>query len=381
MKRLVILGSTGSIGTQALEVVSHFPDKLKIIALTANNNIELLNEQVEKFRPEAVAIADEKSASLLKKEHSCEVFSGKDAIVKVASLKDYDLLVNALVGLAGIRATLTAISNKKDIALANKETLVAAGHLVMKAVHDNNVSLIPIDSEHTALHQCLKGEKIESVKRLILTCSGGALREKSLEDIQHATKKDALSHKTWKMGEKITIDSATLMNKGFEVIEASWLFGIPAEKIEVVIHPESSIHSLVEFVDGSIIAQLSAPDMRMPIQYALSFPERWQNGFPKFDFSVPLTFEKPDLHRFPCLGYAFEALKKGGSLPAAMAAANDFMVEQFLQDKCSFGDIPKVIWAVMDSHELITNPSLEEIEAVIAASRNNAEVVLRSLNN
>lgn len=379
MKKIIILGSTGNVGTQVLDVVDKYPAKFKVIALSANNNIALLKKQIEKYRPLFVGVADEKKADKLKKQTNIPIFSGKDASLELAASKEYDTLVNSLVSLSGIKATLEAIKNEKNIALANKETLVAAGEIVMREVRKNKIKLMPIDSEHSALFQCLNGEEKKNVRQLIITCSGGALRDKTKDEMKNITVKDALGHKTWNMGKKITIDSATLMNKGFEVIEAMWLYDIPVEKIKVVIHPESIIHSMVEYSDGSIMAQLSDPDMRLPIQYALSYPERWDAPIKYFDFSKNLTFKEPDLERFPCLGYALEAAQKMGTLPAAMNAANDYMVEKFLNKECRFLDIQKVIRKVMDEHKIVKNPALKEIEKAIADAKIKAEKFWKKL--
>ncbi|MBU1201298.1 MAG: 1-deoxy-D-xylulose-5-phosphate reductoisomerase [Nanoarchaeota archaeon] len=373
MKKIAILGSTGNIGKQVLEVVDKHPDKLKVVALSANDNVELLKEQVKKYKPIAIAISGKKKARELKESVDARVYSGHDAQIKIAAMKDYDMLVNAIVGLSGIDATLEAIKNKKDIALANKETLVSAGEIIMKEAKKNNINIMPIDSEHSAIFQCLNGEKKSDVKRLILTCSGGALFKKTKEELEIVSARDALKHKTWNMGDKITIDSATLMNKGFEVIEAMWLYDLPLEKIDVIIHPQSIIHSMVEFNDGSIIAQLSNPDMKLPIQYALSYPERWESPIESLDFAKKLSFDKPDLDRFPCLKYAYEAAEKGGSLPAAMNAANDYMVQRFLNGQCKFLDIQRVIRKVMDEHKVIKNPTLEEIKKTIIEATIMAE--------
>lgn len=379
MKKIIILGSTGNIGTQVLDVVDKYPDKFKIVALGANNNIELLKKQIEKYQPDFVGVADERKAEELRKQVKIPVFSGVDSSLKLAALEEYDTLVNSLVSLSGIKATLMAIKNKKNIALANKETLVAAGEIVMREVKNNNINLMPIDSEHSALFQCLNGEERKNVRQLIITCSGGALRNKTKDEMKNITVEAALGHKTWNMGKKITIDSATLMNKGFEVIEAMWLYDIPVERIKVVIHPESIIHSMVEYSDGSIIAQLSDPDMRLPIQYALSYPERWDLPIKRFDFSKNLTFKEPDLERFPCLGYALEAAEKMGTLPAVMNAANDYMVEKFLNKECRFLDIQRVVRKVMDEQTIIKNPTLDNIEAAIDHSKKMAKKFLTAI--
>ena len=373
MKRISVLGSTGSIGTQTLEVADKYPGKIKVVALATKSDIKLLEQQIKKYRPLVVGVADKEKAAELKKRVDIEVYSGPDSLLKIAALREANTVVIAVVGLVGIRATLEAIKNGKNIALANKETLVAAGEIVMHEVREKNIRLMPIDSEHSALWQCLNGENKTDIRKLILTCSGGALYGKTKKELENVTVEEALGHKTWNMGKKITIDSATLMNKGFEVIEAVRLYDVPAEKIEVVIHPQSIIHSMVEYSDGSIIAQMASPDIKLPIQYALSYPERWDCPISRFDFSKNLSFGKPDLERFPCLDYAFTAAKKGGTLPAAMNAANDFMVDKFLKKECKFNDIPNIIKMVMDSHQVIKNPTLKEIEATIKKSEEMTE--------
>ncbi len=377
-KKIAILGSTGNVGTQTLDVLDRYPEKFRIIALSARDNIALLKQQAEKYKPLVLGVTDEKAARELQKQTKIPVLAGPDATIEIAKMNEYDTLVNALVSLSGIHATLAAIENGKNVALANKETLVAAGEIVMKEARERGVTIMPVDSEHSALFQCLNGEKRENVHRLILTCSGGALRDKNKDEIARAGVEEALGHKTWSMGKKITIDSATLMNKGFEVIEAMHLYDMPIEKISVVIHPQSIIHSMVEYSDASIIAQLSDPDMRLPIQYALSYPERWDAPIKRFDFKKDLTFSEPDLERFPCLAYAYEAARGRGTLPAAMNSANDFMVENFLSGKCKLGDIPRVVRYVMDGHENKKNPALADIESAIAEARQSAEKFLRT---
>jgi 1-deoxy-D-xylulose-5-phosphate reductoisomerase len=362
MKKIVILGSTGNVGSQVLDVVDQYPEKLKVVGLAANSGSELLLKQIKKYKPKAVAISNEEDAEKMRK-----------------NISGYDTFINSVVGLVGIRATLNAIRKRKDIALANKETLVAAGSIVMREVKKYKVKLMPIDSEHSALFQCLHGEKRSDVHRLIITCSGGALWKKTKKELEQATVDNALNHGTWSMGNKITIDCATQMNKGFEVIEAMWLYDMPIEKIDVVIHPQSVIHSMVEYSDASIMAQMACPDMKLPIQYALSYPERWDTPIQRFDFSKNITFEKPDYDRFPCLGYALKAAKKGGTLPAVMNAANDFMVWKFLNKECKIMDIPKIVKKVMDSHRTIKNPTLEQIEKSIAEATQKAEMFFEKL--
>jgi 1-deoxy-D-xylulose-5-phosphate reductoisomerase len=380
MKRLVILGSTGNIGKQALQIVDMYTEKLKVLALTTLDDIGIIKEQIKKYQPLVVGVADEEKAEILKTQVKVKVLSGKNVNTEIAAMKEYDTLVNCLVSLAGIEPTLTAIKNKKNITLANKEALVAAGEIIMSTAKENNVQIIPIDSEHSALLQCLEGEERSNIYQLILTCSGGALRDIPKEQFENITVQQALGHKTWEMGKKITIDTSTLMNKGFEVIEAMWLYDIPPEKIKVVVHPQSIIHSMIEYSDGSIKAQLCVPDMKLPIQYALSYPDRWESPIKRFDFSKNLTFEEPDYERFPCLCYAYNAALARGSLSAAMNAANDFVVEQFLLNKCRFTAIPRVIKKVMDSHIIIKNPTLEEILHVIEDSQKQAKEFLKELD-
>lgn len=364
MKNISILGSTGSIGTQSLEIIKKFPNEFKLIGLTCNKNIELLEKQIKEHSPAAVAVMDKKKADLLKEKTNIEVFSGLEGIKKIASLKETTTVLNALVGSIGVLPTLEAITKKKNIALANKETLVTAGSIVMSQAKKHRIALMPIDSEHSAIFQCLNGENIAEVNKIIITCSGGAFKNLTLEQMKTVKAKDALKHPTWNMGSKITIDCATLMNKGFEVIEAHWLYNIPYHNIEVVLHPQSIIHSLVEFRDSSIIAQLGIPSMKIPIQYALTYPKRFENTkLPTLNLieKKELTFKQPDLELFPCLKYAFEAGKTSGTLPAVMNAANEIAVHAFLDDKISFLDIPKTIKQVMDSHSLIKTPDIDEI--------------------
>ncbi len=365
MKKIALMGSTGSVGTQTLDVVRKYPNKLKVFALSANSNIDLLFKQIKEFKPEIVGVFDTKKAQKLQKKVKIKVLSGKDMLEKIAEMKNYDTFITATVGLTIIKATIIAIQNKKNVAIANKETLVAAGEIVMQEAKKNNVQLMPIDSEHSALFQCLNGENKKTIKSLVITCSGGALRDYTKEDLKNVSIKDALGHKTWAMGQKITIDSATLMNKGFEVIEAMWLYDVKPENIQVVIHPESLIHSMIEFSDNSIIAQISEPDMKLPIQYALSYPDRWDEAVKRHSFNRSYSFKKPDLERFPCLGYAWKAMKIGGTMPAAMNAANDTMVNKFLNGQCQYLDISKIIKKVMNSHKSIKNPSLDDIEKAI----------------
>ncbi len=363
MKYLSILGSTGSIGTQTLEIVRQFPEEFKIVGLTANKNSDLLLKQIKEFKPKAAAIMDKSKVDDLLNFSSCHVYSGIEGLNKIAAMQEGDTVVNALVGSAGIEPTYNAIRAKKNIALANKETLVAAGSAIMEEVKKNNIALMPIDSEHSAIFQCLNGENLKDVNKITITCSGGPFRNYSKEQLEDVSAQDALKHPTWNMGNKITIDSATLMNKGFEVIEAHWLYGIDYEKIKIVVHPQSIVHSLVEFADKSVIAQLGIPDMKIPIQYALTYPIRFLSSNPQLDLTKikTLDFKEPDFEMFPCLKYAYEAGNIGGTLPAVMNATNEIAVYAFLENKIRFLDIPRLIRKMMDEHRVIRNPTLKDI--------------------
>ncbi len=367
MKKISILGSTGSIGTQTLDVVRKNRDKFEVVAISANSSINLLLEQIKEFQPKYVAVYNEESAKALKSmipsDIKVEILSGMDGLITISSLDEIDILLTAIVGMIGLVPTLEAIKNRKTIALANKETLVTAGELVMSEAKKRNVSILPVDSEHSAIFQCLNGENNKEIDSIILTASGGPFRGKSKEELLNVTKNEALKHPNWSMGRKISIDSSTLMNKGLEVIEAKWLFDVEADKIDVVVHPQSIIHSMVQFVDSSIIAQMGCPDMKLPIQYALTYPERVINDFERLDFSKlsSLTFEKPDLDTFPCLKLAYDCLKMGGTYSAVLNAANEVLVNEFLEDKIKFYDIPYYIEKTLDAHECIKKPTLEEI--------------------
>jgi len=371
MKRLAILGSTGSIGQQTLEVVRSSGDRFQVIGLGAGRNLPLLERQIEEFQPRLVSIAEvDLTQSLRRPEY--ELVS-LDAL---ASHPDVDLVVIAISGKAGLSPTLAAIEAGKSIALATKEVLVMAGEIVTAAARRRGMEILPIDSEPSAIWQCLRGEE-QRVARLILTASGGPFRQFSREQLARVTPKEALEHPTWKMGKKITIDSATMMNKGFEVIEAHWLFDVPMEKIEAVVHPQSIVHSFVEFVDGSTKAQLSPPDMRLPIQYALFYPERPPSELPRLDFSNigPLTFEAPDLERFPCLRLALEAGREGGTYPAVLSAADEAAVELFLEQRIGFLDIATLVEDTLEQHQSTPHPSLEEILAADAWARERASKI------
>ena len=385
MKSISILGSTGSIGCNTLKVIEHLQD-FRVVALAAGRNMEKFAAQVARFQPELVSVDNETCAEELQRNlHAMGVSDfpkielGEKGLVEVATHIEAETVVSATVGAVGFVPTLRAIEAGKRIALANKETLVMAGELMTKAALKNKAEILPVDSEHNALHQCLRGERKREVKRLILTASGGPFREKSKEEIENATREQALNHPNWKMGDKITIDSATLMNKGFEVIEAKWLFGFEADSISVVVHPQSIVHSMVEMIDGSIIAQLGVTDMRHAIQYALTYPERKQNCLEPLDFTrlSKLTFEEPDLERFPCLALAYKALRAGGMMPAALNAANEIAVQAFLDGEIRLSDIPRVNEKVMCQHQNREAKSLEAILETDRLARKQAKKIIR----
>lgn len=367
MKHVAIIGSTGSIGTQTLEIARWNQD-IKICALSAGRNIDLLEKQAREFRPEIVGLWDEKLADELKdrlKDMDIRVVSGMDGLIKIAEYKTSDILVTAIVGMIGIRPTVAAIKAEKDIALANKETLVTAGHIIMPLAKEKGVSILPVDSEHSAIFQSLQGNTHDSIEKILLTASGGPFRGKSREFLKHVKLEDALKHPNWSMGRKITIDSATMVNKGLEVIEAKWLFDVAPENIQVVIQPQSIIHSMVEYKDGAVIAQLGTPDMKLPIQYALFYPERRYMPGDRLDFTKlsSIVIETPDMDTFLGLRYAYEAIGIGGSMPTVFNAANEYAVKQFLDRKIDFLDIYDIIRASMDHHNLIENPDIDEILA------------------
>jgi len=365
MKKVLILGSTGSIGVNALNVIRKFPDRFSIAGLTANSNISVLSEQIKEFNPQFVVIKDKSKAKELSEivNQNVEIISSENALVEAAQKYDYDILIGAIVGFAGLTPTIEAIKRGKRIALANKETLVVAGEIVTRLVAENGAEIIPVDSEHSAIYQCLVGENLNEVEKLILTASGGPFLNKEKSFFDNATVNEALNHPNWKMGSKITIDSATLMNKGLEVIEAHWLFGLPVEKIDVVIHPQSIIHSMVQFVDGSIKAQMGLPDMKLPIQYALTFPERLSNNFERTNLPLinNLTFFEPDFDKFECLKLAYMALQTGGTAPCILNAANEVAVDKFLKGFIRFSEIPKLINKALDKIENHSNPDIETI--------------------
>ncbi|HET6515768.1 MAG TPA: 1-deoxy-D-xylulose-5-phosphate reductoisomerase [Thermodesulfovibrionales bacterium] len=370
MKRIAILGSTGSIGRSALDIISRHRDRFVVVGLAARSNIALLEEQVRVFSPKVVAVADERAALELTRRlgTKTEICSGEEGINAVAAYSESDFVLSAMVGFSGLVPTVLAIRAGKTIGLANKEVLVTAGDIVMEEAKAAGVRLLPVDSEHSAIFQCMDGQDARYLKRIILTASGGPFVGKKSEDLKDVSPEDALNHPNWKMGRKITIDSATLMNKGLEVIEAAHLFGLTAERIDVLIHPQSLVHSLVEFNDGSMLAQISLPDMRGPIAYALSYPERLSDTVAtlRLDEIGKLTFQTPDTGSFPCLRYAYEALKEGGTMPAVLNAANEVVVNAFLEKRISFHDIPVIINKTMESHEV---QEAIELDAVIEADR------------
>ncbi len=380
MKTLSLLGSTGSIGVSTLQVVDAHPEKFAVTALGAGRNVDLLARQVARYRPELVAVADRSTATELKRRvgNDCRVLFGSEGMVEVATHPGADLLVSGLVGAIGLAPTYAAVCTGRDVALANKETLVVAGEQIMTAARRSGTRILPVDSEHNAIHQCLRGEADGEVRRLWLTASGGPFRGASRQRLEQVTPEEALRHPTWKMGPKITVDSATLMNKGLEVIEARWLFGVQGESIRVVVHPTSVVHSMVEFVDGSFKAQLGVTDMRHPIQYALSWPERWAGEMPEFDpvAAGPLAFEKPDMEGFPCLGLAFEALEAGGAAPAALNAANEIAVQAFLDGRARFTDIDVVVARTMERHLGDPADCLENLMTVDRSARATASEIL-----
>ena len=373
-RQLAILGSTGSIGTQALQVIAEHADLFEVYALTANHNVDLLIEQARRFSPEAVVIADETLYPKLKEalgDLPIKIFAGSDAIAQIVEAQPIDMVLTAMMGYAGLYPTIRAIKAGKAIALANKETLVVAGELITRLALENRVPIIPVDSEHSAIFQCLAGENNNAIEKIILTASGGPFRTLSAEELKHVTKNEALKHPNWKMGAKITIDSASMMNKGFEVIEAQWLFNVTPDQIEVAVHPQSIVHSMVQFQDGAIKAQLGLPNMKLPIQYAFAYPHRLPSSDPKprLEHYMSLTFERPDTDRFPLLGYAYEAMRQGGNMPCIMNAANEIVVEAFLHDRIAFTDMPRLIARAMDEVAFVATPTYDDYVATDAEAR------------
>lgn len=373
-RQLAILGSTGSIGTQALEVVSEHSDLFEVYALTANNQVDLLINQARKYMPEVVVIANERKYPELKEaleDLPIKVWAGADAIAQMVQSEPIDMVLTAMVGYSGLRPTISAIKAGKAIALANKETLVVAGELIMKLAAEHKVPILPVDSEHSAIFQCLTGAYDNPIEKILLTASGGPFRRKTLEELATVTKAQALRHPNWTMGAKITIDSASMMNKGFEMIEAKWLFDITPDQVQVVVHPQSVIHSMVQFEDGAVIAQLGIPDMKLPIAYAFSFPTRMRSMAHRLDFNQysTLTFEEPDMERFRNLAFAFEAARQGGNMPCILNAANEVVVAAFLQDRIGFLQMSDVIERTMRKASFIVNPSYEDYVATDTEAR------------
>jgi 1-deoxy-D-xylulose-5-phosphate reductoisomerase len=375
MKKVVVLGSTGSIGRNALNVLSDFANEFSVFGLSTNTSTDLLEEQIQRFHPQMAAIADERSFKAFQKTDETKILFGMEGLKKLCSAPEVDLVINALVGSVGLLPSFEAIKFGKDLAIANKETLVMAGDLLTQKAKEKNVKILPIDSEHSAILQCLLTGKRSEVKRLILTASGGPFLKRKKDDLENIKVKEALSHPTWEMGKKITVDSATLMNKGLEVIEAHWLFDMPADKIAVLIHPQSVVHSMVEFVDGSLIAQMSVPDMRIPIQYALFYPERLPTNNKPLDLTQvkSLTFEEPDQERFPGLKICYQALEMGGTAPAVLNAANEVAVGFFLEEKISFIEICKIVEEILKHHEVMENPNLDDILNIDKWAREEAD--------
>ena len=380
-KNIVILGSTGSIGTQALEVIESNPSLFEVFALTAGNNVDLLIMQARKFLPEMVVIANENLYPKLKEallDLPIKVFAGADAIAQVASMEVVDIVLTAMVGYAGLKPTIAAVKAGKKIALSNKETLVVAGELINELCQQHRATIIPVDSEHSAIFQCLTGEGNNPVEKLILTASGGPFRTFNWNELEHVTPAQALKHPNWDMGAKITIDSASMMNKGFEVIEAKWLFGVPVGQIDVVVHPQSIIHSMVQFADGSVKAQLGLPDMKLPIQYAFTYPDRIKTNFPRLDFSLypQFTFEKPDVERFRNLALAYDAIARSGNAPCILNAANEVVVAAFLKEKIGFLQMSEVIETVLNKATFIEKPGYDDYVMTDAEARRMAEEVI-----
>ena len=383
-KQIAILGSTGSIGTQALDVIAQHPDKFEVYALTANNNIDLLIEQAIKFLPEIVVIANDKNYSILKealKGYPIKVWAGIESISDIVQSEQIDIVLAAMVGFSGLKSTISALKSGKTVALANKETLVVAGEYIIDLALRNGAPILPVDSEHSAIFQCLNGEELNRINKIWLTASGGPFRNFSREQLQNINKEQALNHPNWSMGSKVTIDSSTLINKGFEMIEAKWLFDVDPSQIEVVVHPQSIVHSMIEFEDTSVMAQMGVPDMRVPIQYAFSYPHRLKSDFKSANFFQlsNLTFEQPDLDVFRNLSFAYEAIRKGGNMPCILNAANEIAVESFLQDKISYLGMSDALEQVMQKVSFIQSPSLDDYFETDVEAREIATEIINKL--
>ena len=382
MKNIAVLGSTGSIGTQTLDIVRNNPDELKISVLAAGSNVDLIEKQIREFKPEIAVLFNDDKANELKTRISdtdVKVLSGMDGMIEAATFNNVDTVVTSMVGMIGIKPTIAAIKAGKNIALANKETLVTAGHIIMPLIKEHKVSLLPVDSEHSAIFQSMNGENRKRISKILLTASGGPFRGKTYDELKNVTLEDALKHPNWAMGQKITVDSATLVNKGLEVMEAAWLFDVDVSKIQVVVHPQSVIHSMVEYEDTAVIAQLGCPDMRLPIQYALFYPDRRFLDAKKLDFfeMKSLTFEKPDMDTFKGLKFAMEAAKSGGSMPTVFNAANEEAVAMFLHKKIGFLDIYRIIEESMERHTVIGNP---DIDTVLSVEKDTREFIRKSFS-
>ena len=384
-KQIAILGSTGSIGTQALDVIAQHPEKFEVYALTANNNIDLLIEQAVKFSPEVVVIANDEKYSVLKEalEHyPIKVWAGIEAISDIVQSEHIDIVLAAIVGFSGLKPTISALKSGKTVALANKETLVVAGEYIIDLALRNGVPILPVDSEHSAIFQCLNGEEQNRINKIWLTASGGPFRNYSREQLQQVSKEQALNHPKWSMGTKVTIDSSTLINKGFEMIEAKWLFDVDPSQIEVVVHPQSIVHSMIEFEDTSVIAQMGIPDMRVPIQYAFSFPQRLKSNFKSANFFQlsNLTFEQPDLKVFKNLSFAYDAIDKGGNMPCILNAANEIAVESFLQDKISYLSMSDILEETMQKASFVKSPTLDDYFETDIEARKIATDIIQTIN-
>lgn len=382
MKKITVLGSTGSIGRSTLDVIARNRDLFRVVALTAGKNIKLFEKQIRAFKPEVVAVADQKTADALsKKVRGIDILAGPEGINKVAGYAGSDMVISSIVGAAGLMPTVAAIEAKKTVGLANKEALVMAGEIVMKTAAKKKVRIIPVDSEHSAVFQCIGEHRPDQISRIILTASGGPFVNRTRKDLKHITTHDALQHPNWSMGRKISIDSATLMNKGLEVIEACWLFDLPCESVDVLIHPQSIVHSLVEFRDRSCLAQMSLPDMRGPIAYALSYPQRVKDPIAglRLEQVGTLTFKQPDHKTFPCLSYAYEAIREGGTMPCVLNAANEVAVNAFLQDRIGFTSIPAVIRKTVDRHHVRPASSLDAVLEADQWARETAEITITRL--
>ena len=382
-QQIAILGSTGSIGTQALDVISQHPERFEVYAITANNNVDLLIKQAIQYMPEVVVIANNDKYEILKealKKHPIKVWSGIDAICDVVQSDNIDVVLTAMVGFSGLNPTVSALKAGKRIALANKETLVVAGEYIVDLALKNGAPILPVDSEHSAIFQCLNGEELNRINKIWLTASGGPFRNYSIEELQFVDKKQALNHPCWNMGSKVTIDSSTLINKGFEMIEAKWLFDVHPSQIEVAVHPQSIVHSMVEFVDTSVMAQLGAPDMRIPIQYAFTYPERLKSDFKPVNFFElsNLTFEKPDLNVFRNLSYAYDAIEKGGNMPCILNAANEIAVESFLQERISYLSMSDILEQAMNRASFIKSPSLNDYLETDTETRKIAREIINN---